>query len=332
MPRSPSLLLSLCLALLGASTASAASVSVEMQGDAYRVVGDDGPSALDVHGSIVFTGMEFEETAGGTVIAGAGCQQQSASVVLCPPPDAGTTLTADLGGGNDRMKYIADPPSTITAGPGDDEIETGYGRDVVRGGPGDDVLSGGRGDDELFGEDGDDRLDGWDGNDLLDGGAGADAVTGDGATVYAGGDDRILVRDGTADTVTCGDGADVVQADGLDVIAGGCEAVDRAVPGTGPDRPGAPPASGGGARLLRASARPLRAGIALSLRVSAPTTVTVAVRRGARSLGRVRFRVPRAGGWSRSIRSVGGRRLRRGTYRLRVSTGASSRTLTARVR
>jgi hypothetical protein len=42
-----------------------------------------------------------------------------------------------------------------------------------------------------------------------------------------GGDDRIRVRDGERDTVTCGPGTDRVRADPADVVAADCEAVNR---------------------------------------------------------------------------------------------------------
>jgi hypothetical protein len=41
------------------------------------------------------------------------------------------------------------------------------------------------------------------------------------------GDDDLRVRDGLADTVTCGDGTDRVDADAVDVVAGDCETVSR---------------------------------------------------------------------------------------------------------
>ena len=41
------------------------------------------------------------------------------------------------------------------------------------------------------------------------------------------GHDRIHVRDGEADTVTCGGGFDYVRADHKDVVAADCEQVQR---------------------------------------------------------------------------------------------------------
>ena len=44
------------------------------------------------------------------------------------------------------------------------------------------------------------------------------------------GDDRILVRDGVRDVVTCGAGIDRVRADFADDVAADCEQVKRHTP------------------------------------------------------------------------------------------------------
>ena len=54
---------------------------------------------------------------------------------------------------------------------------------------------------------------------------------GDGDTVNGDeGDDRIFVRDGTRDVVTCGAGFDRVRADFADDVAADCEQVKRHAP------------------------------------------------------------------------------------------------------
>jgi hypothetical protein len=73
--------------------------------------------------------------------------------------------------------------------------------------------------------DGDDRISGGDGDDTLLAGNGAD---------YAGGgagDDRLEVRDLTADTAWCGAGHDSVRAEVLDALELACERVDYGPPG-----------------------------------------------------------------------------------------------------
>ena len=55
-------------------------------------------------------------------------------------------------------------------------------------------------------------------------------------TVNGGaGNDRIHVRDGEPDTVTCGDGFDVVRADDEDSVATDCERVKRRAPRSSDD-------------------------------------------------------------------------------------------------
>src|SRR5687767_6196684 len=86
-----------------------------------------------------------------------------------------------------------------------DTIAGGEGFDVLRAGRGRDTLSGGPGNDRLIAAA---RID-----------SATDTVGGD------EGDDRVLVRDGHRDVVTCGPGFDRVQADSADSIAADCEVV-----------------------------------------------------------------------------------------------------------
>ena len=60
---------------------------------------------------------------------------------------------------------------------------------------------------------GSDGVQGADGDDRIHGGPGDE------------GDDRIIVRDGQRDVVTCGPGFDRVLADAADSVAADCEAV-----------------------------------------------------------------------------------------------------------
>lgn len=153
-------------------------------------------------------------------------------------------------------------------------------------------LLGGGGDDTLRAGDGNDRLDGGPGNDGIDGGFGDDAITGGPGRdtisadraggdcgpawcTYPYGNDTIDVRDGEADSVTCGAGTDRVLADAADVVAPDCEQVDR----------GAAPA-GRTAGTLRVTPARLRAalarGIAVRVRGIAGTRVTLRARSGGR--------------------------------------------------
>jgi len=242
--------------------------------------------------------------------------------------------------------------------PGDDVFHGSPNRDVVDGWGGDDELHGGDGDDELqtqggddelFGDGGNDKLIGGNGNDALDGGPGQDSLYGDSIKCDAysclAGADRILARDGELDTVSCGAGADIAQVDHQDVVAGdgfaACESVDRAgappTNGSPPGVPGGNPPSSPAVKApaaftkARATAGRRRFTLSLTLRKAGKVTVTV-TRKGARkALGKVTFKAKK-GKVRRTIRKVGRRRLSRGTYRLVVKVGATSKKLTVKVK
>jgi hypothetical protein len=107
---------------------------------------------------------------------------------------------------------------TLEGGAGDDELRAPGGTDHLDGGPGDDTLIGGFGKDTLVG------------------GPGRDRVYADTAPGYCEvlnctlpqGNDRIDVRDGERDVVTCGPGRDLVIADAGDRTMRDCEVVRRA--------------------------------------------------------------------------------------------------------
>ena len=109
---------------------------------------------------------------------------QVVNAVRCP---SGTSLSVDLGTGNDSFKtFTVDSPISVAGGPGADDIVTGSGADVLAGGADGDTLEGAGGVDEYFGETG---------------------------------DDTINARDGNAERISCGGGADVVNNDFVDIIA-----------------------------------------------------------------------------------------------------------------
>jgi hemolysin type calcium-binding protein len=105
-------------------------------------------------------------------------------------------------------------PILGTSGP--DELVGTYHEDTIRGYGADDVLRGLEGPDQLYGGGGPDVLNGGPGKDLL---------------VGAFGNDRISVRDGSIDTISCGQGHDVVVADRIDHVTVDCERVRYAVAG-----------------------------------------------------------------------------------------------------
>jgi Ca2+-binding RTX toxin-like protein len=132
--------------------------------------------------------------------------------------------------GNDTINALAGF-DIIFAGKGNDNVQGGDGHDYMGGGQGDDTQYGGPKGDIIFAERGVDTTFGGDGNDYLWAMAhkDVDRTAGEPADTVHGenGDDRIRVRDGEADTVTCGLGFDKVFADRKDNVAADCELVQR---------------------------------------------------------------------------------------------------------
>ncbi|MEA2492554.1 MAG: hypothetical protein QOJ29_465, partial [Thermoleophilaceae bacterium] len=155
--------------------------------------------------------------------------------------DAGPNLISTFAGGDN-----------IEGGDGSDIIQSGDNDDTVQGGPGNDQLNGELGDDFVDGEADDDTIVASDGSDTLAGVNGTDTVdysAQPGALVLdlVGGtaskpggtdvlerfevviassfDDRIIVRDGAPESITCGLGADAVDADISDTPNLDCETI-----------------------------------------------------------------------------------------------------------
>ncbi len=115
-----------------------------------------------------------------------------------------------------KLHQVAEPGVLIGAG-GDDELRGGDGADAIDGGPGADLLDGGFGDDAIIGGPGRDTVS-------------ADLAGGDCGPLwckYPFGNDTVDVRDGEADSVSCGVGTDRVLADAQDTVAPDCEHVQR---------------------------------------------------------------------------------------------------------
>ncbi len=170
-----------------------------------------------------------------TLTPGAGCTQGAAPTearcVTAFAAGGNMVITADLGDRNDSWNGTGFQGETtdqfITAGPGDDTIETLNRFDFVDLGPGDDVAQTRGGDDRVIGGDGADRVVGGGGSDRFEGNGGSDTLD------YSTGVSRLLLA--RMDT-----GA-VQKEPGNDTIAGfetlfGTPGFDTIVGTTGIDR------------------------------------------------------------------------------------------------
>jgi Ca2+-binding RTX toxin-like protein len=196
--------------------------------------------------------------------------QVSGKIALGDAPDTvdlwsnldGGASTITTAGGGDRV-VTGSNSETIDTGAGDDTIDAGYGNDSIVAGPGRDTVS-------------------------------SDQVSPD-CSVFKSctsptGDDTVDLRDGEADTLTCGAGNDTVQADPFDNVAGDCETVTRAGTvhppdpknpnnnnnnGPGDDRHDGPVGPAG--RLALAGSQRLRQALRAGLRVTVPGTASTKV-------------------------------------------------------
>jgi Ca2+-binding RTX toxin-like protein len=131
-------------------------------------------------------------------------------------PETGAAGTLLGLAGNDTLSAGDAHGDALDGGPGDDTLEGGFGDDRIVGGPGRDIVSGDR----------KSRCNEWH------------------CDLAGFGNDTIDVRDGEADSVTCGPGTDRVIADAADVVNADCETVERAAGAGGPPPAGdAPPAT-----------------------------------------------------------------------------------------
>ena len=104
---------------------------------------------------------------------GPGCAAvPNESYAVCTGATSADLKTLD---GNDFVYLLNALPSTVDAGPGDDEVWGGTGADALTGGPGLDRLNGGFGDDRIYADDGF--------KDTIDCGAGDDRAVTDASDV-----------------------------------------------------------------------------------------------------------------------------------------------------
>jgi len=308
------LLLALAAALIGAAPAAAGAL-VEVDGAVLRYTGDDvEPGNVTISRA---DGMLRLAENASRMTAGAGCTA-SADGYRVECADAGVArIEVQLGLLGSDVRILADLPTTVTGGPGDDLIVGGPAEDAIDGGDGNDILAGGLGADELRGGSGEDLVsyadaiaaDGtllgrrsgvraaigrlaWSGS-----GDERDSIADDVEQLEGGaGPDRLDLRDGRATGVTCGAGRDVVTADPRDQLEIDCESARVGPPlgGTRMTTPTLPfPFAGVNDRGRSAIAvdpvLPLQAG-AVVLRVSCPAGLgLLELVRALPCHGRVRF-------------------------------------------
>jgi Ca2+-binding RTX toxin-like protein len=220
--------------------------------------GGDGDDALD--------GDRFDDPAADVIDGGPGndLAEGWAQPDHHPNPPASVTLNgqADDGrpGEGDNVSGIervtAHVSGTVELSDAADTVEMwanlDYGASTIKTFGGDDQVTAGNGSEAIDGGTGNDRIDAGYGDDTIVGGPGRDQISADKAGSECGlfescslpiGNDVVDVRDGEADSVSCGFGDDNVQADSIDTVAPDCEHVTRssgggATPGGGQDTPG----------------------------------------------------------------------------------------------
>ncbi|MFJ6657137.1 calcium-binding protein [Streptomyces sp. NPDC091377] len=152
--------------------------------------------------------------------------------VVCELPTGGSRpdrIDIFLGDGDDEIATSDPEVTTVSGGPGDDQLHA-HTAHTVRGDAGDDmvmgrvVLDGGDGTDHLMGDDGNQRLWGGRGDDMIEAYGGADIVyAGPGADHAMGGDGPDILLGGPGDDSLHGEGGDdlVSGGPGKDTVDGG---------------------------------------------------------------------------------------------------------------
>ena len=271
--RRRAILLTALAASLPCVVPSAASAGglVELDGTVLRFTGDDvEPSNVtidQVDGRLRLTENASPMTvatpapAPPATVTGAASATPAACTVLdggyvVECPDAGIErIELRLGLLGSDVRILADLPTKIDGGPGDDLIVGGPSEDAIDGGPGQDIIAGGPGADVLRGGSGEDLVTYTDGigadGTLLPRGSGVraqigrldwsgsfderDTIADDVEQLQGGGGaDRLSLRDGRATAVSCGGGRDSVTADPRDVLDIDCESARVAPQPGGP--------------------------------------------------------------------------------------------------
>ncbi len=300
-------------------------------GDDLLGLGDD-PGADDLRGGAGFDEVDLQNHAGGVTVSLDDAANDGT-------PGEGDNVHTDV-----EKLFGTAGNDTITGSAGPDSINGYFGDDVIRAGAGDDSVDGNSGNDQLFGEAGVDTLYGGSDNDRVEGGPGTDNLFGDGAQCSSfgcsAGSDQLFARDGEADAVNCGSGADTAQVDAVDTLGADgfqvCETVDRAAapapaptPTPTPGTPAVTPAVLAPGAKVTAGKR--RFTVVFTLRRAATVTLTVTKKGARKALGKVTIKAKK-GKTTRAITKIGKRKLAKGTYKVVLKVGSSSKTFSVKVR
>jgi Ca2+-binding RTX toxin-like protein len=181
------------------------------------LVGDAGANTLagNVGDDVIDGGPELDQLLGGN---------GSDTVSYARRTNAVSVLVGPHGGGGEPNEgdHI-EGMENARGGDGADNLRGDDSPNALDGGPGEDTLSGAGDRDLLQGGDGADALNGEDGDDTISGDAGPDTADG------GPGGDALRMRDGEADSVSCGTEFDSAIVDPIDTLDG-CDSADTGVP------------------------------------------------------------------------------------------------------
>lgn len=207
---------SLLIVVAAFAVPAAADASVAHLDENGAAVFVSGSQASDVTDSLTAAGVVFDDALQ-TMTAGVGC---AAGPPVACPQGAFVVEHVLLGAGDDRFRsgWSLGSLTTVSGGPGNDDIRATAERNEVSGGPGDDDLrANGNSPSSIEGDGGNDRVYGFERAFDLHGGPGDDLIlaaatlTPADATVTGdGGADRIVVTSPDLALVSGGPGADVL--------------------------------------------------------------------------------------------------------------------------
>ena len=196
------------VAVLVAAESAAAHGVLRREGDVIHYTAPDPAFGATLTISSLKAGtVQFHDTTSPGGMDWGPCLPLTEQKTRCPTKGV-SRIEVEVYDGDDSVTIDVATPVHVIAGAGNDHVAGGYGPDTIAGGSGNDALSGGLGADSVSGAEGDDSLD---------------------------------VRDGIADTVSCGDGVDSVGADPSDpadlTTAFACETVAVEPPPPDTDAP-----------------------------------------------------------------------------------------------